>query len=227
MKNKYRLNSGQTVEMIRSLIAQGVDKMSVIVRHSDRHYTTEPHLEPFMGLNEKGQQFAFELGKSFPVDMTPVLFSSYFGRCIETAYLIDKGFTAVTGKLLAHNTPHEMLTPFYIKDIHKTMVLMGKTGSDEFILKWFNKEIGDAVILDPKETADQLTDFMIERLHQVGHGQAAVCVTHDWNIFPIRKFKLGLPFTEEDVGYLDAVAFYEKEGKIFAAARDCDPVQVI
>ena len=226
MKNKYRLNSEQTVEMIRSLIQQGVDKMSVIVRHSDRHYTKDPRMEPFMGLNEKGKEFAFELGKSLPLDMTPVLFSSHFGRCIETAYLIDKGFTAVTGKQLAHNTPHEMLTPFYIKDINKAMSTMGNTGSDEFILKWFNNEFDEDMIQAPGVTADQLTNFMVERLQEIGHGQAAVCITHDWNIFPIRKFKLGLPFTQEDVGYLDAVAFFEKDGKVFATARDCEPVQV-
>jgi len=228
MDNKYTLRSRHTIELVRNLLGQGIDRISIILRHSDRHYTDNPRLEPFMGLNDSGKDYAFDLGKSFPLDLTPVLFSSHFGRCIETAYLIDKGFTAVTGRQLPHNTLSNILTPFYVNDISTAMNMMAKTGADQFIRNWFDKAIDDTVMLDPEITAGRITDFMVSRLTALSPGQAAVCVSHDWNIFPVKQFTLGLAHEHAlDAGYLDAVAFFEKDARIFAVARQFDPVPVV
>jgi len=227
MDNKYKLRSQHTIDLVRDLLGQGVDRISLILRHSDRQYSDNPRLEPFMGLNDPGKAYAFDLGKSFPLDLTPVLFSSHFGRCIETAYLIDKGFTSVTNKQLQHNTLETALTPFYVKDITTATKMLIKTGSTPFLKNWFCKTIEESIMLDPEVTANRITDFMVSRLKDLSPGQAAVCVTHDWNIFPIKYFKLGLPHENAlDAGYLDAVAFFEKEERIFAAARQCDPMAI-
>lgn len=228
MNNKYKLRSQHTIGLIRNLLHQGVDRISIILRHSDRHYTDNPQLEPFMGLNDSGKGYAFDFGKSFPLDLTPILFSSHFGRCIETAYLIDKGFTFVTGKPLPHNTLDTILTPFYVKDFATAIKMMLETGDAQFIRNWFDTTIDESIMLDPKITADRITDFMVSRLKELSPGQAAVCVTHDWNIFPVKQFKLGLSYEDAlDAGYLDAVAFFEKDARIFAVTRQFDPVEIV
>ena len=227
MNNKYKLRSRQTIELVRNLLGQGVDRISLVLRHSDRQYSDNPRLEPFMGLNDSGKAYAFDLGKSFPLDLTPVLFSSHFGRCVETAYLIDKGFTSVSGKLLPHNTLDTALTPFYVKDIVTATRMLIETSSNQFVQNWFDKTIDESIMLDPEVTANRISDFMVSRLKELSPGQAAVCVTHDWNIFPIKQFKLKLSSEDAlDAGYLDAVAFFEKDGRIFTAARQFEPVQI-
>jgi len=228
MNNKYKLRSRQTIELVRNLLGQGVDRISLVLRHSDRQYSDNPRLEPFMGLNDSGKAYAFDLGKSFPLDLTPVLFSSHFGRCVETAYLIDKGFTSVSGKLLPHNTLDTALTPFYVKDIVTATRMLIETSSNHFVQNWFNKTIDESIMLDPEVTANRITDFMVSRLKALSPGQAAVCVTHDWNIFPIKQFKLKLSHEDTlDAGYLDAVAFFEKDSRVFAVSRQFDPIEII
>ena len=228
MDNKYKIRSQHTLELIRNLIGQGVDRISLIIRHSDRHYSDNPRLEPFMGLNDSGKDYAFDLGKSFPLDLIPVLFSSHFSRCVETAYLIDKGFTSVTGKYLPHTTLNKVLTPFYVKNIITAKKMMAKTGAGQFVLNWFDKMIDESIMLDPEFTAGRITDFMVSRLKELSPGQVAICVTHDWNIFPIKRFKLRLPQEDAlDAGYLDAMAFYEKDARVFAVARQLDPVEIV
>lgn len=227
MDNKYKLRSQQTIGLVRDLLGQGVDRISLVLRHSDRHYTDNPRLEPFMGLNDSGKAYAFDLGKSFPLDLTPVLFSSHFGRCVETAYLIDKGFTSVTGKHLPHNTLNKVLAPFYVKDIITATKMLTKTGSTQFVRNWFDEIIDESIMLDPEVTANRITDFMVSRLKELSPGEAAICVTHDWNIFPIKQFKLGLSHEDAvDAGYLDAVAFFEKDARVFGVARQFDPVEI-
>ncbi|WP_020588535.1 histidine phosphatase family protein [Desulfobacter curvatus] len=227
MENKYKLRSQHTIELVRDLLGQGVDRISLVLRHSDRQYSDNPRLEPFMGLNDSGKDYAFDFGKSFPLDLTPVLYSSHFGRCIETAYLIDKGFTSVTGKQLPHTTLNKNLTPFYVKNVVTAKEMMATTGASQFIRSWFDKTLDESIMLDPEVTANRITDFMVSGLKELSPGQAAICVTHDWNIFPIKQFTLGLSHKDAlDAGYLDAVAFFEKEDRVFAAARQLDPVEI-
>ena len=69
---------------------------------------------------------------------------------------------------------------------------------------------------------------MKERLAEVSDNQIAVCVSHDWNVYPIREFKLGLTHEDAgDVGYLDGVVFFEEKGRTFAVSRQTEaPVAV-
>jgi len=223
-KRHYELNAGQTLETIQGLLDRGIKSMAVMMRHSDRHYHKDPMMEPFMGLNKAGKSYAFDMGKTFPA-IEPRLFASHFGRCIESAYLIDKGFTFTRGGSLPHTRTCDLLAPFYIKDITKALNIMIETGSRPFIRSWFNREIPPEIMEDPEDTADMLTDFMKERLASISENQIAVCVSHDWNVYPIREFKLGLPHEKAgDVGYLDGIVFFEDGGQTFAVSRQTEPV---
>lgn len=225
MERKYEVRSAQTLETITTLMDRGVNRMSLILRHSDRHYHKDPMREPYMGLTEPGKTYALDLGAALPPALRPRLFASQFGRCIETAYLVDKGFTRITGDCLDHTVTSQTLAPFYIKDIKRALDLMMDRGINSFIRSWFDREIDTAVMEDPEATADLITDFMLERLDELADNQASICISHDWNIFPIKEFKLGLPHENAgDVGYLDGVAFYRENGTAYAATFQTDPV---
>ena len=222
----YDLKSQQTLETIQTLLERGIDRMSVIVRHSDRHYHKDPRMEPFMGLTDTGKSYALDMGKAFPA-IPPRLFASHFGRCIETAYLIDKGYTVTHGRYPDPVETCDLLAPFYIQDIEKAMVLMMTMGSRTFIRSWFNRDLDPGIMEDPEITTDRLCAFMTDRLDGLLGPGIAVCVSHDWNIFPIREFRLGLTHEDAgDVGYLDGVVFYRENGQVFAQTHQSGPTPV-
>jgi hypothetical protein len=227
MKLKHEVRSRQTIETINELLERGIKKLAVIIRHSDRFFPKEARMEPFMGLTDAGKSFALELGRSLPENPVPRLFSSTFGRCIETAYLIDKGYTQQHKTVVNHNTTSDYLAPFYVKDFEKAVTLVEAQGSELFIRNWFDNKIEDGIMENPEKTAGLLSGYMTDRLKQLDDNQLAVCVSHDWNIFPLKEFKLGLVHEKKgDVGYLDGVVFYEDCGQYFATSFQCAPQPV-
>ncbi len=227
MNRKYPVRSDQTLAIIQQLLGRGITRIAAIVRHSERFYSTKPGSEPFMGLTPAGMQSAMEMGQSLPASPLPRLHSSLFGRCIETAYLIDKGFSRKHGVHLAHNQSHELLAPFYIKNVEKALVLLEKNGAQAYIRNWFDNRINREIMENPTATAAALTTFMLDRIADLKENEIAVCVSHDWNIFPLKEFVLGLTHEDAgDVGYLDGVVFFEQNGQAFATSFQTDPQPV-
>ncbi|MCP3944599.1 MAG: histidine phosphatase family protein [Desulfobacteraceae bacterium] len=224
MKLKHEVRTRQTIETITGLLENGIQKISVIIRHSDRCFSKEAKMEAFMGLTEVGKSFALELGKALPKNPVPKLFSSYRGRCIETAYLIDKGYTQQHKIFVPHNITSDHLAPFYIKDSKKVIRMMEAQGTEHFIRNWLDNKIDKEIMENPENTSAILSQYMIDRLKQLNDNEIAICVSHDWNIFPLKEFKLGLDHeTKGDVGYLDGVVFYENDGQYFVTSFQSTP----
>ena len=224
MYREYPVRSDQTLTVIRQLLNQNITKIAAIIRHSARFYGTAPRSEAFMGLTPEGMEYALEMGRSLPSAPLPRLYSSPFGRCIETAYLIDKGFTRQHGIDLAHNLPQEKLAPFYIKDIEKALNLLKEQGTHTYIRNWFDNRLDETVMESPATTTNALTRFMTERVNHLADNEVAICVSHDWNIFPLKEFALGLTHEEAgDIGYLDGVVFFENNGRMYITSYQTDP----
>lgn len=224
MSRKYEVKSDQTLTVIQQLLNQNITKIAAIIRHSERFYGTTPSSEPFMGLTLAGMEYAVEMGQNFPSSPLPRLYSSPFGRCIETAYLIDKGFTRQHGMALTHNQPEEQLAPFYIKDIKKALNLLKEQGTRTYIRNWFDNRLDDTVMESPATTTAALTRFMTEKINSLADNEIAICVSHDWNIFPLKEFALGLPHEEAgDIEYLDGVVFFENNGRVYITSYQTDP----
>ncbi len=216
MTRDYKVNTAQTIETINALLDDGVQKIGAMIRHSDRFYSDEAIMEPFMGLTNKGKGYAYDFGTQLRVQHPPKLYSSLMARCVETAYLIDKGFTKQHGINLDHNCMEHTLFAFYINDWVKALRHVSKTGTHPFLRSWFNRELDDDIMQNPIDTTNRMVDFMVEKVSQLENNQVAICVSHDWNIFPIKEFKLGLTHEEYgDVGYLDGVVFFEKDNQFF------------
>ncbi|MBF0390652.1 MAG: histidine phosphatase family protein [Desulfamplus sp.] len=225
MRPEEKIRHQETIENIGKVIKSGAEKISVIMRHSDRFFHTDSSMEPFMGLTEKGKEFAMLLGTRLPKNPKPRLFSSPFGRCIETAYLIDKGYIKAHATFFdSHNIQAVELSPFYITDIHKAIALVNELGSVKFLRRWFDHEISDSIMQNPKIAADTIADFMVKQMNSCQKGEIALCVSHDWNLFPLKEYKLGLAHEEYGtVGYLESVIIFEKEGKNYIVNYQKEP----
>ncbi len=229
MTRTYNLNSSQTLDTINHLFKSGIKYISVLMRHSERHYTDISRTEPFMGLTENGKGFAYDFGSSLSPEPMPILVSSFFGRCIETAYLIDKGFTKKYNQVLKHTQLEPLLSPFYINNPDKAIPMLLEVGGGKFLRNWFDCKIDETIMAHPEKTVDILCDLMIKQIktqkrHQGKRG-FTICVSHDWNIYPIKEFKLGMKLEDsDDVGYLDALVFFEKTGQHYITSYQTDPI---
>lgn len=225
MERKHEVRSSHTLSVINDLLDRGIRKIAVIMRHSDRHFTEDARMEPFMCLNEAGKGYAVDMGRALPQGPAYRLYSSFFGRCIESAYLLDKGYCQIQEGPLPHNVTSPILAPFYIKDIEQAIGLVEAQGSIDFIRNWFNGGIDETIMENPERTAEMLTEFLTERLSELGDNEIALCVSHDWNLFPLKEFKLGLKHEDNgDIGYLEGVIVFEDQGKTFITNHQCDPI---
>lgn len=225
MRPKDVMRHKETLDTITRLMDDGIDKIAVIMRHSHRYFGKDSSKEPFLGLTEKGKDHAFELGTWLPLSLQPHFFSSFFGRCIETAFVMDKGYIKAHGVFSDHNILAEELAPFYVKDLTKAIALMSQVGTPAFLRSWFNFEIDDTIMCNPEQTADTIADFMVSRLNTISSGEMAICVSHDWNLFPLKEFKLGLSHeTHGTVGFMEGIMVYEKEGSHYMTNYQSEPV---
>lgn len=225
MTLKYEVRTKKTIDTMNNLLDKGIKKIGVMIRHSDRFFSKIPGLEPFMGLTDNGKEFSFDFGNNLRSDLKPKLSSSFMGRCIETAYLIDKGYTDQNNQKLEHNCIHDMLSPFYVKDLDKAIPHIKEMGSDLFLQNWLANYFDERIMENPEKTSDLLSEFMVEQIKNLKENQVAICVSHDWNIYPLKEFKLRLPLkTSGDVGYLDGVIFFEKENQYYITNYQMEPV---
>ncbi len=227
MTQIHDVKTQQTIDTLHHLYKTGARKISVLIRHSEKFFTSDAGMEPFMGLTDNGKAFAVEFGSLLGNNTVPRLYSSFMGRCIETAYLIDKGFSKKHHQSLDHNCVDNMLSPFYVKDIDEVVRQAEKYGSEKFLRNWFDHGVGENIIENPEKTSDRLTRFMLDRLKTLNKNQIAICVSHDWNIYAVKEFKLNLQLEDSgDVGYLDGIFFFEKDNRTYISNYQTDPIAV-
>ncbi|MDH5671178.1 MAG: histidine phosphatase family protein [Myxococcales bacterium] len=132
--------------LIDELAGEGVRRAFVWMRHGHRHYDAEnPDNERFMGLTSEGKQAALEFGRRLPA-LSPVrLFSSSIGRCIETAYQVEKGCIE-RGVETRVNKLAGRLTGFFVRDVVGSLVHMRKVGKDRFFRRWFAGELPTTIM---------------------------------------------------------------------------------
>ncbi len=212
-----------TLKLISDLKERGINRFSVIMRHSARHYDLEnPRTEPFQGLTEEGKEYSYDLGKRIPQDLTIRLFSSTFGRCIETAYLIDKGFTSVGGSAINNNI-NIKLAPSYVKEPQLLLKIM-QEGIPDFIRYWFEGNISTDIIDRRDNAAKEIVAFLTTELKELPENHINLTISHDWNMYLIKESFLGLK--HEDTGnveYLEGAVIYEENDQMYIAHHQCEP----
>ncbi len=216
---------GETASLIRNLNRQGIDKMSLMLRHSKRDYHKDVHMEPFMCLTDEGRDIAFQLGAALPENLSLKFFSSHIGRCIETAYLIDKGFVNKTGGFTESNRVSKAVAPFYVNDIGRVVEIVKKTDVSTFIRNWIDGDISEDILMNAKEASGRMFRFLAGGLLESDRNSLHVSVTHDWNVYLLKEFGLGLPHEAYGkIAYLEGVVLFEKEGEVYIVNHQKEPV---
>lgn len=214
----------QTLTIIKRLHKQGINKIAAIMRHSERHYDLDnPAVEPFMSLTETGKDLSFRFGEQLPPGVFVRAFSSFIGRCIETAYLIDKGYTSKEGE--THSNSVELfLSPFYAKNPAEIFKTFLESGSLNFIRSWLNGDFSSKIIDDPKDSARKIVSFAKDQLAQSLENHIDISITHDWNLYLVKEVFLGLKHEEAGkIEYLEGVILYVHNNELFITNHQTDP----
>jgi broad specificity phosphatase PhoE len=214
----------QTLALIHHLHQQGIRKMSAIVRHSERHYDRDnPFREPFMSLTENGKDASLKFGEQLPPEMHVRAFSSFIGRCIETAYLIDKGYTSKGGKTKT-NIVELFLSPFYAKNPAEILKTFLEGGSLGFVRRWLDGEFPSELIENPERSAKKIVGLAKAKLIESLDDHIDIFVSHDWNLYLVKEIFLGLK--HEDYGkveYMEGVVLYPQGGDVYMTNHQAEP----
>lgn len=205
----------QTARLVKSICREGVTAKMVVMRHSARYYDFDnPVREPFLGLTEEGKSLAFEWGRDLPAGLHINFFASYISRCVETAYLIDKGYTAAAKGTTAHTMVETSLAPYYVRDPQG--LLDNHLRQDDFYGAWFGGKIPEKFIDPTWKIARRMRRFWEGRLSQAVDNHLDICITHDWNVYVVLDAFLGLnPEAAGKVEFLDGVVVYKEDGRLY------------
>lgn len=217
----------KTMKAVRDLYEKGIDRMAVIIRHSARMYNLKDiRSENIMGLTEKGKELSYKFGRELPPGCTVRLFSSPVGRCIETAYLIDKGYTSMGGET-SINKVYNSLLSFFVRDTDSVMKKIyegGASGYITFIRDWLDGKIAPEIMLDSEDSSGRVINFLVKRLNETAENHINICVSHDMVLFTLKEHALGL--RHEDVGipeYLEGVIIYNDNNEIYITSPQTEP----
>lgn len=218
----------KTISLINELHNQGITRFSVIMRHSARHYDEDVQMEPFMPLTSEGKTFAKNYGAMLPAGLSARFFSSYIGRCIETAYLVDKGFTTHKSGNTTSNTVSKDISPFYIVDFTKLITIILEQETSVFIRNWINGKLPETTIMSAKTSVDRMLSFMTKNFQELPENSIDISVTHDWNIYLLKELGLGLKHEDNGaIDYLEGLVLFEKEGDIYLANHQSEPQKYV
>lgn len=224
---KFDLLSNETLKLLYKVAMEADGPYAAIVRHSARNYLGEPEMEPFLTLTDEGKGFACEFGTALSRTMKPVLTSSYITRCVETADLICKGFAMEKAVFPAHTVVDKMAAPFYMNDIPAAVRRHRELGHDIYLRMWMNGELPESEIMSSKQTAERICEWLISSIDNLKDGEIGLAITHDWNLFPVKEHVLNQRHEEfGQIGYLEGVVLFRKEGRFMVQGVVGDPVEI-
>ena len=217
----------ETIQLIHSLHQAGVKSYVTIMRHSARFYGTAEN-EAEMGLTEEGKKAAFAFGKALPVTPTLCFFSSPVSRCVETSSLIEQGFLE-NGGTTATNKELDALNVFYLRNFPKLFTIyneMHKNGTrGKFFRNWYEGHYSPNLVDDPVQTTRRMMKALVALLQ--GSATGNICISHDWNLFLIKEFYLGIrPEDHDYIQYLEGVVIYEQNGRYYITNHQTKAKQI-
>ncbi len=225
MKPENSVYGSATAQLVNHLCQSKVRRKLIIMRHSARHYDLDnPVREPFLGLTPQGKDLSCQWGRQLPTGLHLHFFSSFISRCIETTYLIDKGYVA-GGGTTEHTVIENSLAPYYVRDAVR--LLENHLRGSDFYADWFGGQIPAEIIDHPRDVAKRMRQFWDKRLSRPEDKTDSldICVTHDWNVYVILEAFFGLdPEAYGKVEYLDGAAVFQDRGQCYIEAPGHPPV---
>ena len=219
----------RTTALLDDLLASGVERLSLLMRHSAREYAPGRHdLEN--PLTEEGRSLAHAFGARLPPRLVLRAYASPVARCEDTAELIHAAHLEIGGRGRGGARPVEGLGVFYVLDQMKMFKAMSTSteGMGAFVRAWLDGRVPEDIVLPAPLAAKSLLRMLFARLESQSAGPALdLCVTHDLTLYLMREVCLGLAReTHGDVRYLDGMVLFERDGDYLAATHDQPPVSV-
>lgn len=219
----------RTTRLINELHADGVARMSVLMRHSAREYAPGRHdLEN--PLTAEGRRLAHAFGERLPAELVLRAYASPVARCEDTAELIHAAHRELGGRGRGGARPVEGLGVFYVLDQMKMFKAMSTSteGMGGFVRAWLDGRMPADIMLPARLAAASLLNLLFARLQtQTAEPALDLCVSHDLTLYLMREVCLGLTReTTGDVLYLDGMVVFERDGDYLAATHDQPPRSV-
>lgn len=215
----------RTTELVASLRARGVERFSLLMRHSAREYAPGRHdLEN--PLTEQGRTLARQFGLRLPPELVLRGYNSPVQRCEDTAELIHAGHLEVGGRGKGGCRPVECLGVFYVLDQMKMFKAMSVAaeGLGSFVRAWMDGAMAPDIVMPAPVAASTLLTALVTRLRTQRDGPAMdLCVSHDLTLYLMREQLLGLRREDADVLYLDGMAIWETDDGVHVATHDAGP----
>ena len=204
-----------TIETVRDVVASGVDHVALLTRHSAREFNRNVH-DLVNPLTDEGRDLARRLGERLPKSHTLRGYASPPERCIETAQLALLGHAAKGGEV-TRVRPVEGLGVFYVLDQMKMFRALEKLdGLAPFVERWVAGELPRDALVPADQAARLVLDIVAAKLDQpVAGKQIDLCVTHDLTVYLVRDRLLGTRPDDGPVEFLDALAVYRRDGRLF------------
>ncbi len=204
-----------TIETVRELVASGADHIALLMRHSAREFNKNVH-DLVNPLTEEGRDLSRRLGEALPKSHTLRGYASPPERCIETAQLALLGHASRGGEA-TRVRPVEGLGVFYVLDQMKMFrALEESDGMDGFIDRWVRGKLPRDAMMPADQAARLVLDIVAAKLdHPVAERQIDLCVTHDLTVHMVRDRLLGAWPDYGPVEFLDALAVYRRDGRLF------------
>lgn len=220
------LHGERTTALLDDLWAQGIRRMSLLMRHSAREYAPGKHdLEN--PLTEEGRRLAHQFGTRLRPELALRAYASPVARCEDTAELIHAAHREIGGRGRGGSRPVEGLGVFYVLDQMKMFKAMSTSteGMGSFVRAWLDGRVPEDIMLPAPQAARSLLKLLITRLEtQEASPALDVCVSHDLTLYLMREVCLGLSRESHgDVLYLDGMVIFERDGDWHAATHDVAP----
>ncbi len=205
-----------TLDLLHSLLDSGVERVSLLTRHSAREYARDKHdlLNP---LTEAGRQYSTRFGLALDKTLHVRGYASPPERCVETATLAIDAHQSEGGDATPVR-PVESLGVFYALDqikMWKGMQIAG--GLAPYVRAWVDGELPADAMIPSALAAPMLASAAVHRLRTAkAPRHVDLCVSHDITLMMVKHELLGEVPEEHSVAYLDGVAVFEADGEIWA-----------
>lgn len=223
----------RTTALIADLQARGVQRFTLLMRHSAREYAAGRH-DLANPLTARGRALAREFGLRLPAELVLRAYASPVARCEDTAELIHAGHLEIGGRGSGGCRPVEALGVFYVLDQMRMFKAMSvaREGLTTFVRSWMDGEVPEDIMMPAPLAARTLLSALVSRLRSRPEAATAglplmdLCVSHDLTLYLMREQLLGLRREDADVLYLDGLAVWEADGELFAASHDRAPAAI-
>ena len=202
-----------TVKMVNNLYARGVNRISLLMRHSAREYNPDIHdlLNP---LTDEGRALCKEFGSALRNDIVIRGYASPPDRCVETCQIVVQNHVSEAGQSKSIRALEGLGVFYAIDQVKMWKGMKAAGGLSDYLAKWLAGDVPEDTMLAPYYAATTILRLLRGKLDAASGypKQLDVCVSHDMSVLFVREF-FGLePVDILPIEYLDGLALYREDG---------------